>query len=115
MDLVRFNEANGGGQLTGNMHSIIFNATDSGLSYEGRPVHRIIITSEKQRRTWEPVSRFYTYDEIHPKPGQRGIAMISTFRVDDKRNGRLTLVITPDPEQTTGNYARIAGQFEFTG
>ena len=83
------------------------------LSYEARPLKRVLFTSEKQRRLWEPVTHFYAYDEVYPTRGQRGIAIVSTFRVDQSKTGELTLVISPDPEKTTGNYARIAGQFVF--
>lgn len=115
MGLIRYNEAQFGSQRTGTMHTLIFDTTDAALCYEGRPLKRILITSEKQRRIWEPTTHFYTYDEVHPNPGQRGIAIVSTFRVDEVRTGKLTLVISPDPEKVTGNYARMAGQFEFYG
>jgi hypothetical protein len=115
MDLVRLNEAQSGGPVPGTMHTLIYEGIEGALSFDGRPLSRIIITYEKQRRIWEPQTRFYAYDEVHPNLGQKGIAIISTFRVDEARTGKLTLVISPDPEKVTGNYARIAGQFEFVG
>jgi hypothetical protein len=115
MGIIRYFEAHVGVQRTGSMETLVCDTTQAGFSYEGRPLKRIIIVSEKHRRIWEPVTRFYTYDEVHPNPDQRGIAIISTFRVDEARTGKLTLVISPDPEKVTGNYARIAGQFEFVG
>jgi len=115
MGLIRYNEVQFGSQPAGAMHTVICDTTGAALSYEERPLKRIIIISEKQRRIWEPKTLFYTYDEVHPSTGQRGIAIVSTFRVDEVRTGKLTLVISPDPERITGNYARIAGQFEFFG
>ncbi len=114
MDLIREMEAQHGSIPAGTMHACTVNVSEeTPLSYEGRPIKRILITSEKQRRIWEPVTHFYAYDEVHPNRGQRGIAIVSTFRVDESKTGKLTLVISPDPQKTTGNYARIAGQFEF--
>jgi hypothetical protein len=114
MDIIRRIETQVGSQLPGVMHAFICNIADPSVSYEGRPLKRVLITAEKQRRIWEPATRFYTYEEVHPNSGQRGIAVMSTFRVDEARTGTLTLVLSPDPERITGNYARFAGQFEFS-
>jgi hypothetical protein len=113
MDLIRHTESQHGSIPAGSMHACTVDVSEAGLSYEGRPLKRILITAEKQRRIWEPVTHFYAYEEVHPNCGQRGIAIVSTFRVDVSRTGKLTLVISPDPEKTTGNYAKVAGQFEF--
>jgi hypothetical protein len=115
MGIIRQIEAQSGSLPTGSMLALNCDMTGTAHQYDGRPLKRILITCEKQRRIWEPTTRFYTYDEVHPSPGQRGIAVISTFRVDETRTGKLTLVVSPDPEKVTGNYARIAGQFEFLG
>jgi hypothetical protein len=113
MGLIRQMEAQLGSIPAGDMKACTVDVSEAGLSYEGHPLKRILITAEKQRRIWEPATQFYAYEEVHPNCGQRGIAIVSTFRVDVSRTGKLTLVISPDPEKTTGNYARIAGQFEF--
>ena len=113
MDIIRQVEAQHGSIPIGIMHALNVEMNGAALSYEGRPIKRILMTSEKQRRIWEPLTRFYAYSEVYPNPGQRGIAIVSTFRVDETKTGKLTLVISPDPEKITGNYARIAGQFEF--
>jgi hypothetical protein len=113
MDLVRHMEKSKGNQPASIMHSFIFDVTGPPpLSFNGRPLKRVLITTEKQQRIWEPVTRFYAYDEIHPTKFQKGIAIISTFRVDASRKGALKMVIVPDDEGVGGD-ARIAGQFEF--
>jgi hypothetical protein len=73
----------------------------------------VVIFAEKQRRIWEPKTRFFAYSGVYPVRGQQGIAIISNFKLDVNRNGRLILVLLPDPENVSGNYAKIAGQFEF--
>ena len=114
MGLLRQQESSGGQVPSGQMHGLVVDIADSSLTYSaGRPLRRILITAEKQRRIWEPRTRFFAYDEVHPKNMQRGIAIISTFRVDDSRSGTLTLVVTPDEENVAGGNAAIAGQFEF--
>jgi hypothetical protein len=114
MGLIRQNEASGGQVPPGQMHGLVVDVEGGGLTYSAaRPLRRILITAEKQRRIWEPKTRFYAYEEAHPKSMQRGIAILSTFRVDDSRTGTLTLVITPDEENVAGGNARLAGQFEF--
>jgi hypothetical protein len=72
-----------------------------------------MITAEKHRRIWDPKSHFFAYDEVFPNRLQRGIAIISNFKVDEAREGRLTLVISPDPGNVIGREAHLAGQFEF--
>jgi len=114
MGLMRQMEAELGNAPSGTMHVCMTEVQDASLRYEGRPLKRVLITAEKQRRIWEPVTHFYTYDEVHPNRGQRGIAIVSTFRVDQSRTGKLILVISPDLENITGNYAKVAGQFEFS-
>jgi hypothetical protein len=113
MGLIRQMEGQHGTIPAGTMHALTVEECQAVLSYDGHPVKRVLITAEKQRRVWEPVTHFYAYEEVHPVPGHRGIAIISSFRVDGSKSGTLTLVISPDAEKTTGNYARIAGQFEF--
>jgi hypothetical protein len=113
MGLIRFAESVNGDIPAGRMQSLIIEA-DEHLRYLGRPIRRILITAEKQRLIWEPQTKFYAYEEIHPQNEQRGIAIISNFKVDASRTGTLTLVISPDPANIAGNNARIAGQLEFT-
>jgi len=115
MDVVRFNDRSKGGPKPGVMHSLILENGDDSLSYNGRPLRRLIMVYEKQRRIWDPATTFYTYDEVHPTPGQKGIAIVSTFRVDGSRTGKLTLVVSPDPQGIAGDQVRIAGQFKFQG
>jgi hypothetical protein len=98
----------------GNMNIYIITCDDK-LSYSGRPIKRVIITAEKQRRIWEPRTQFFAYDEVYPNRLQRGIAVISEFKWDDARVGRLTLVISPDTSHISGRGAHIAGQFELSG
>jgi hypothetical protein len=88
--------------------------TASELSYRSRPLKRILITAEKQRRIWEPRTQYYGYDEVHPNPMQKGIAIVSAFRLDASRYGKMKLVISPDLDNANGGNARLAGQFEFT-
>jgi hypothetical protein len=95
----------------GKIGTFVFQFTN--LSYAGRMLNRIIILAEKQRRIWEPKTRFFAYAGVYPIRGQQGIAFISDFRVDFNRSGRLVLVLLPDPENVSGNMVRIAGQFEF--
>jgi hypothetical protein len=112
MDIVRFHEGQTGAPAPGIMYSLI--GEIGGLSYNGRSLKRVILVYEKQRRIWDPATTFYTYDEVHPTQGQKGIAIVSTFRVDESRTGKLTLVVSPDAEALSGNQVRIAGQFEFS-
>jgi hypothetical protein len=112
MGLIRQGESSRGEVTSGDMLPFIVDV-DSTLSFAGRPLKRILITAEKQRRIWEPNTRFYAYEEQHPNSTQRGIAIVSTFRVDYSRTGTLTLVITPDEAGTAGS-ARVAGQFQFS-
>lgn len=112
MDLIRHAEKELGDQPSGRMNALCINAP--GLSYENRPIDWVMITAEKQRRIWDAATRFYSYKEVFPKNTQRGIAVISEFRVDASRSGALTLVIVPDPNVSAGNYANIAGQLEFS-
>ena len=116
MEIIRNMEAQLGNIPAGKIEDTsIVDVSEAALSFEGRPLKRILVIAEKQRRIWEPATHFYAYDEVHPKYGQKGIAIFSTFKVDAARIGKLTLVISPDPDRATGNYARIAGQFEFLG
>jgi hypothetical protein len=111
MDLIRKLEAEQGDIPPGKIGTFVFQFTN--LSYAGRMLNRIIILAEKQRRIWEPKTRFFAYAGVYPIRGQQGIAFISDFRVDFNRSGRLVLVLLPDPENVSGNMVRIAGQFEF--
>ncbi len=113
MGLIRQMEGEHGELPAGTVRALAVEECQAVLSYNGHPVKRVLITAEKPRRIWEPLTHFYAYEEVHPALGQRGIAIISTFRVDGSKSGTLTLVISPDAEKTTGNYARIALQFEF--
>jgi hypothetical protein len=112
MSLIRHIERERGDVPAGQMIPFLI-SSDTGLLYCGRPIKRIMMTAEKQRRIWEPKTRFFAYDEVHPNRAQRGIAIISDFSMDPARKGRLTLVISPDPENVSGRFARLAGQFEF--
>jgi hypothetical protein len=116
MDLIRAAEA----QLTPpsngfppGFSNIIIECAESKLIYNNRNLRRVIIVVEKQRRIWEPKTRFFAYSGIYPVRGQQGIAIISEFKLDLNRNGSLILVVLPDPENVSGNYAKMAGQFEF--
>jgi len=113
MGLIRLSEARGGDIAPGQMHALMVDVGD-GLTYDGRPLKRVLLTAEKQRRMWEPKTLFFAYEEIHPNKSQRGIAIISTFRLDVLRSGRMTLVISPDDDNAAGGNVRLAGQFEFT-
>jgi hypothetical protein len=113
MGLIRQGEAQRGNIPPGQMHALTVEIEGS-LTYGGRPLKRVLITAEKQRRIWDPKTRFYAYEELHPTNMQRGIAIISTFRLDPSRNGKMTLVISPDDDNLAGGNARIMGQFEFT-
>lgn len=72
-----------------------------------------MMTAEKQKRIWDPKAHFFTYEEVYPNRLQRGTAVISDFRVDDAREGRLTLVISLDPNNVSGMNAQLAGQIKF--
>lgn len=111
MDLVRNAESQG--SFPPRMLSLIMDCTGAGLTYDNRLIKRVMIAAEKQRRIWEPKTRFYAYSGVYPTAGQQGIAIILDFKIDD-RSGRLILVIVPDPDNVAGNYASIAGQFEVT-
>jgi hypothetical protein len=110
MGLIRDDEANGEAR-PGEMQSLILKLSPP-LTYEA--AKRVLITAEKQRRIWDPKTRFYAYEELHPTSTQRGIAIVSTFNIDPSRIGTLTLVITPDEDNTRGGNVRIAGQFHLT-
>jgi hypothetical protein len=112
MGLIRHVEAQHGDISPGGMHALALSIVQP-LTFGGRPIKRVLITAEKQRRIWDPATHFYAYEEMHPSKMQKGIAIVTTFRVDLSRTGTLTLVILPDPEDATGRKARVAGQFEF--
>jgi Helix-turn-helix domain len=114
MDLVRVVEKDQGDRPSG--HFLTFIIISNGkLSYCQRPITHVMITAEKQRRIWHPKTRFFAYDEVYPNRSERGIAMVSEFRLDDARHGRMILVIKPDVDHVSGaRDAHIAGQFEFT-
>jgi hypothetical protein len=116
MDLIRKAEAQFAPPPSGfppGFRTLIFDCVGSDLVYEDRHLKRVMIVAEKQRRIWEPKTRFFAYSSVYPVRGQQGIAIISHFNLDMNRNGRLILVVLPDPENLSGNYAKIAGQFEF--
>jgi hypothetical protein len=110
MDLIRQTETQGSYPPT--MLSLVMDCTGAGLTYKERPIKRVMIAAEKHRRIWEPRTKFFTYTGVYPVVGQQGIAVISEFKVDLERSGRLTLVVVPDPDNLSGNYAKVAGQFE---
>jgi hypothetical protein len=110
MDLIRNAETEGA--FPPKMLSLIMECPNAGLTYNQRPIKRVIIAAEKQRRVWEPRTRFFTYSGIYPQIGQQGIAVISDFKLDFERNVRLTLVVVPDPDNVSGNQAKVAGQLE---
>ncbi|MBV8097116.1 MAG: hypothetical protein JO110_28505 [Acetobacteraceae bacterium] len=113
MDLVRFVEREQGEPPSGQMNAFLILAEGS-LRLSGRPVKAIMMTAEKQKRIWDPKTQFFTYEEVYPNRSQKGIAVISEFKVDDQRDGKLTLVISPDPNNTSGRHAQVAGQMEFS-
>jgi hypothetical protein len=115
MDLIREVENIGGSTPPGLMKTFNVDVTQVPLSYSNRPLRRVVIVAEKQRRIWQPKTRFFAYDSVYPSRGQQGVAIISEFRFDLDRKGTLSLVIVPDPENVSGNEAKIAGQFEFSG
>jgi hypothetical protein len=118
MDLIRHAETNAitpaGVMKTLNFNVIQHDATQLQLSYSERPLRRVIIVVEKQIRIWQPKTHFFAYDGVYPSRGQQGVAIISQFRLDFDRNGTLTLVFVPDPENVSGNDIKMMGQFEFT-
>jgi hypothetical protein len=84
--------------------------------YRERELKKVIIVAEKLRRVWEPRTQFFAFSGVYPVKGQRGIAAISTFRVDEQRSGTLNLVFLSDPESMSGGgvkFVKVAGQFEF--
>ena len=117
MDLVRWTEAKDPVPPPGKMRTLNFGINRNPLAtYRDRELKRVIIVAEKNRRIWEPRTRFFAFSGIYPVKGQRGIAAISTFRVDEEKSGNLTLVFLPDPENMSGGavkFVKIAGQFEF--
>jgi hypothetical protein len=123
MDLVRWTEAQGDPvPPPGKMRTLNFGINRNPLdrnplaTYRDRELKRVIIVAEKNRRIWEPRTRFFAFSGVYPVKGQRGIAAISTFRVDEQRSGTLTVVFLPDPENMSGGEVKsvkVAGQFEF--
>jgi hypothetical protein len=115
MDLVRWAEAQDGHlSAAGIMRTLSFSCSQSQQgTYRNRVLRKIIIVAEKQRRIWKPKTRFFAYSGVYPVKGQRGIAAISTFRVDNDKSGTLTVVFLPDPENKSGGMVKVAGQFEF--
>ena len=116
MDLVRWSEAHSDPvPPPGSMRTLTFDVNRQ-ATYRDRELKRVIIVAEKQRRIWEPRTRFFAFSGFYPVRGQRGIAAISTFRVDEERSGTLTVVFLPDPENMSGGEVKsvkVAGQFEF--
>jgi len=115
MDLVRLAEAHDSyPSAAGIMRTLNFSCSQSQQgTYKNRVLRRIILVAEKQRRIWEPKTRFFAYSGVYPVKGQRGIAAISTFRVDNDKSGTLTVVFLPDPDNISGREVKVAGQFEF--
>ena len=118
MDLVRWSEAHSDPvPPPGRMRTMNFRIDRNPLAtYRDRELKRVIIVAEKLRRIWEPRTQFFAFSGVYPVKGQRGIAAISTFRVDEQRSGTLNLVFLPDPENMSGGgvkSVRVAGQFEF--
>ncbi len=114
MDLIRQAE-NIGITPPGLMKTFNFDVTQSPLlSYSERPLSRVVIVAEKQRRIWQPKTQFFAYDSVYPSRGQQGVAIISEFTFDLDRKGTLSVVIVPDPENVSGNEIKIVGQFEFS-
>jgi hypothetical protein len=112
MDLVRSADIQLGGIVPGEMKTLIVNCPESSLTYKGRYLKRVVIVVEKHRKIWEPRTRFFAYSSVYPTKGHRGIAIISDFKIDPGRTGKLILVVIADPDNLSGNHARVAGQFE---
>jgi hypothetical protein len=116
MDLVRWSEAQSDHvPSSGSMRTLNFKVPPR-ARYRDREIKRVIIVAEKLRRIWEPRTLFFAFSGVYPVKGQRGIAAISTFRVDEERSGTLTVVFLPDPENMSGGAVKsvkVAGQFEF--
>jgi hypothetical protein len=112
MDLVRFAEASSaqGGLASGQFHARIFDVLGHQMTYDNRALKRVILVAEKKRRIWEPKTQFFTYCGVFPEKGQKGIALISDFKVDADRDGRLILVLLPDPDNVGGGNIKLAGQ-----
>jgi hypothetical protein len=113
MDLVR-NVESQRGNLPPGMHSIIINCNSINLNYKESKLQCVIIILEKVRKIWEPLTRFFAYSGVYPATGQQGLAIISDFKVDHLKTGKLILVVLPDLENLSGNHAMIAGQLEIS-
>jgi hypothetical protein len=112
MDLIRFVEKEQGECASGRMNSFLILA-EGILEISRRPLKTVMMTAEKQKKIWEPITKFYAYSEVFPSSSERGIATISTFNVDGNRQGTLILVISPDITNSSGTNAKVAGQIEF--
>jgi hypothetical protein len=112
LDLIQVVEKERGDLPSGQLNTFTI-TSDGGLSYCQRPIKCVMITAEKQRRIWNPKATFFAYEEVYPHRSERGIAVVSQFRLDDARLGRLVLVISPDATNESGRNVHLAGQFEF--